>query len=234
MRPVRIVLVFIALIAVGLTGWALGAHGGYGQPGADPAIAESPSIPDDQVAQDDVAGGNAPSVNAPSGGNGSSGGGSGGGQKPTPTTKPKAAPKPSIEGVGTIPDSPHIGGALHLPPAPGEVIFIVDIANATRAQFWLAPTGTSVNAHARWLGEDRNGRDGWTTRLRYTGEVPLAHLIIRATGPGGTAEEFIGVTNNGGMDPTDPAEETTEQVAEEGTEDQKATEDQQVSENQQP
>jgi hypothetical protein len=219
MRPVRILLVAIALVAVGLAGWALGARGGYGQPGADPSIAESPSIPDDQVAQDEGAGGNTPSVNAPSGGNGSSGGsGSSGGPKPTPTTKPrppvKATPKPSFEGLGTIPDSPHIGTALHLPPAPGEVIFVLDIANATRAQFWLAPTGTAVSDQAVWLGEDRNGRNGWTARWRYTEEVPLAHLIVRATGPGGTAEEFFPVTNNGGMDPT-------EEVAEEVTEEQK-------------
>ena len=35
MRPVRIVLVVIALIAVGLAGWALGTRGGYGQPASD-------------------------------------------------------------------------------------------------------------------------------------------------------------------------------------------------------
>jgi hypothetical protein len=217
MRPVRIILVVIALIAVGLAGWALGSRGGYGQPGADPAIAEAPSAPDDQATQDRVAGGgNAPSVNAPSGGGSAGGGGPSGGTKPTPTTKPtppKAAPKPSFEGLGTIPDSPHIGTALHLPPAPGEVIFVLDIANATRAQFWLAPTGTAVSNKARWLGEDRNGRNGWTARWSYTEEVPLAHLVVRATGPGGTTEEFFPLTNNGGMDPT-------EEVAEEVSEDQ--------------
>jgi hypothetical protein len=214
MRPVRILLVAIVVVAVGLAGWALGARGGYGQPGADPAIAEAPpAAPDDQIAQDQAGGGNAPSVSAPSGGNGPSGA-----PKPKPKPKPKppvkAAPKPIIQGMGTIPDSPHIGTALHLPSAPGEVIFIFDIANATRAQVWLAPTGTAVSDQAVWLGEDRNGRNGWTARWRYTEEVPLAHLIVRATGPGGTAEEFFPVTNNGGMDPT-------EEVAEEVTEEQK-------------
>ena len=225
MRPVRIVLVFIAVIAVGLAGWALGARGGYGQSGADPAITEAPSAPDVQVASDKGAGGGAPSVNAPSGGSSPSGG-----IEPTRTTKPtppKAAPKPVFQGLGTIPDSPHIGTALHLPPAPGEVIFILDIDNATRAQFWLAPTGTAVSDKALWLGEDRNGGNGWTARWRYTEQVPLAHLVVRATGPGGTTEEFFPLTNNGGMDPT-------EEVVEEVTEDQKATEDQNVSDDQKP
>src|SRR5215211_3585336 len=117
MRPVRIVLVFIALIAVGLAGWALGARGGYGQSGADPAIAEAPAAPDDQVAQDDVAGGgNAPSVNTPSGGSGSSGGGGGPNQPPKP-------PKPVIESISAVPRAPFSGGYLHLDPGPGEVTF---------------------------------------------------------------------------------------------------------------
>jgi hypothetical protein len=217
MRPVRILLVFIALIAVGLAGWALGARGGYGQSGADPAIAEAPSASDDQATQDELSGGDSPSVNAPSGGNGRSGV-----PKPAPEPKPeppaKKPPKPIIGSLGTIPDSPHIGTALHLPPAPGEVIFVFDIANATRVQVWLAPTGTAVSDRAFWLGEDRNGQNGWTARWRYTDQVPLAHVIVRATGPGGTAEEFYPVTNNGGMDPT---EEVTEEVAEEVTEEQK-------------
>ena len=35
MRPVRILLVAIAVIAVGLTGWALGARGAYSGPDDD-------------------------------------------------------------------------------------------------------------------------------------------------------------------------------------------------------
>ena len=218
MRPVRIVLVFIALIVVGLAGWALGARGGYGQPGTDPAIAEAPSASDDQATQGEVIGGDTPSANVPSGGGSSGGDGSSGGNSSFgggPSKPPvKKLAKPSIQGLGTIPDSPHIGTALHLPPAPGEVIFVFDIANATRTQAWIAPTGTAVSDQAVWLGEDRNGRNGWTARWRYTDQVPLAHLIVRATGPGGTTEEFYPVTNNGGADPT-------EEVAEEVTEEQK-------------
>jgi hypothetical protein len=223
MRPVRIVLVFIALIAVGLAGWALGARGGYGQSGADPAITEAPSAPDDQASQDEVAGGG----NAPSGGNSSSGGGA-----PKPPAKPpvKKVPKPVIERISTVPYAPAIGGFLHLDPGPAQVTFRLKISNATWAQFWLAPTGTGAREQAVWLGEDGNGRDGWTTRLRYTSQPMSGHLIVLATGPGGTVEESFGVTNNGGGD-----EFTEEGTEEQGApEDQKATEDQTISEDQKP
>jgi hypothetical protein len=217
MRPVRILLVFIALIAVGLAGWALGARGGYGQPGADPAIAEAPSAPDDRAAQDKV-----------------------GGDTPGPPAKPpvKAAPKPVIERISTVPYAPAIGGFLHLDPGPAQVSFRLKISNATRAQFWLAPTGTYARDQAVWLGEDRNGRDGLTTRLRYSSQPISAHLIIQATGPGGTVEESVGVTNNGGAGEgtEEGTEEGTDEVTQEGSEEvtEEGAEDEKVSEDQQP
>jgi hypothetical protein len=231
MRPVRIVLVFIALIAVGLAGWALGARGGYGQSGADPAITEAPSAPDDQAAQDDVAGGgNAPSVNAPSGG---------GAAKPpaNPAQKlpAKAAPKPpkpEILRISAFPSAPFSGGYMHLDPGGGRVTFRLKISNATRAQFWLSPTG-KVTDQAVWLGEDRNGRDGWTTRLHYTSQL-FGELIVRATGPGGTTEQFFGVVNEGYPDELTEEEGTQEVTQEKAPEDQKATEDQKISEDQKP
>jgi hypothetical protein len=208
MRPVRILLVAIALLAVGLTGWALGSRGGYGQPGADPAIAEAPPppAPHDPAAPDDPAagGGDTPSV-----GDDASGGGN-----PPVTTEPPArpTPKPVIQRISTVPAAPHIGGALHLPDGAGQVTFRVQMANATRAQFWLTPRGTGVRDQAVWLGEDRDGGDGWTARLRYADQPLLAHLVIRATGPGGAVEEFVGVVHN---DPAQAAEGATEEVAEE-------------------
>jgi hypothetical protein len=54
MRPVRILLVALALVAVGLTGWALGARDPYRRPAADPAATQvtppattpaAPSVP---------------------------------------------------------------------------------------------------------------------------------------------------------------------------------------------
>ena len=41
MRPVRILLVVLALIALGLAGWALVARDDYGQPAAGPAATEA-------------------------------------------------------------------------------------------------------------------------------------------------------------------------------------------------
>ena len=208
MRPVRILLVFIALIAVGLAGWALGTGGGYGRPGADPAIAEAPPAPDDQAAPGEGAGGgNAPSGNAPSGGGGPSG---------APEPPAKKVPKPVIERISTVPRAPAIGGFLHLDPGPAQVTFRLQISNATWAQFWLAPTGTGARDQAVWLGEDGNGRDGWTTRLRYTSQPMSGHLIVLATGPGGTVEESFGVTNNGGGD--EHTEQGTEEIIDEGAE----------------
>jgi hypothetical protein len=233
MRPVRILLVAIALIAVGLAGWALGARGG-GQSGTDPGIAEAPSAaPDDQVAQDEGAGGNTPSVNAPSGGGGVSTGGPTHTSAATPPVD--RPPKPVIRSISVVPYAPAIGGSLHLDPGPREVTFRFKISNATRVNAWIGPA-TKGDVKTVWLGEDRNGRDGWTTRLWY-GSKPLnANVLVRATGPGGTGEAVFGVTSNGGADET--TEEGAQEVTEEQTapEDQKATEEvtEEVSEDQQP
>lgn len=226
MRPVRILLIVIALIAVGLTGWALGARGGYGQPGADPAIAEAPSAPDDQATRDEAGGGNAPSVNAPSGG-------TSGGETPNPPADPR--PKPVIERISTVPYAPVIGGYLHLDPGPGEVTFRIKIRNATRAQFWIAPAGAKGDIKATWLGEDRNGRDGWTTRLYYNSRPLFHQVLVQAIGPGGRDQATFGVTSDGGAGEL-TEEEGTQEVTDEqnAPEDPKATEDQQVSEDQQP
>ena len=113
-----------------------------------------------------------------------------------PTSKP--ASKPEIRSIWTVPATLHIGQALHLPSGPARVTFRFEIANATRAQFWRAP-GTTVDKTAIWLGEDSYTPNGWSVGMRYGDDGFTDNLIIRATGPGGTTEEFVGVTNNGGM-----------------------------------
>jgi hypothetical protein len=182
MRAFQILLVIIALVAVAVAGWALGSRGGYGQPGTDPAAAEAPPPP----ARQDP------------GGQGRVG--RGGDDRPSgniePTSKP--ASKPEIRSIWTVPATLHIGQALHLPPGPARVTFRFEIANATRAQFWRAH-GTTVDKTAIWLGEDRYTPNGWSVGMRYGDDGFTDTLIIRATGPGGTTEEFVGVTNNGGM-----------------------------------
>jgi hypothetical protein len=43
------------------------------------------------------------------------------------------------------------------------------------------------------LGVDRDGGDAYVTHWRYADQPLLAHLTVRATGPGGTTEQTVGV-----------------------------------------
>ena len=43
------------------------------------------------------------------------------------------------------------------------------------------------------LGVDSNGGNGYTARWSYDDQPLLAHLIVRATGPGGTTDKVVGV-----------------------------------------
>jgi hypothetical protein len=178
MRPVRILLVAVALLAVALTGWALGARGGgyapddtatattvpEGEPAAAPAPAPDPdtgvvTIPD--------------------------------GQPPSDSTRP--APRPRIAGFGSEPVLPKEGAFWRLSPGAGLVTFVLDAQHATRVEFWLTPTGSGVSDLARRIGQDSNGRDGWVFNWHYANEPILGHLTVKAIGPGGTAEETVGV-----------------------------------------
>jgi hypothetical protein len=182
MRAFQIFLVIVALVAVAVAGWALGSRGGYGQAGAGPVASGDPSTPTghDSGGQDRV--------------------GRGGDDQPSGDTEAAGTPasKPEIQSIRTVPATLHIGQALHLPPGPARVTFRFEIANTTRAQFWRAH-GTTVDKTAIWLGEDSYTPNGWSVGMRYGAEGFTEHLIIRATGPGGTTEEFVGITNNGGM-----------------------------------
>jgi hypothetical protein len=63
------------------------------------------------------------------------------------------------------------------------------------------PTGTGVGDLGVRIGQDTNGRDGWWVNWKYPDEPLLAHLTVRATGPGGTAEKVVGIYH------PDPAEQ---------------------------
>ena len=63
------------------------------------------------------------------------------------------------------PALPKEGGFLRLPAGAGTVTFQVQATNTTKVRFLLSPTGTDTSA--RLLGEDSNGRDGWTLAWRY-------------------------------------------------------------------
>ena len=77
-----------------------------------------------------------------------------------------------------------------LPPGAGEVEIRIVAEGATRVRVFLVPTGTEVRAVATLLGEDADGRDGWSVRWRYPDANILAHLLVEAEGPGGTAEDL--------------------------------------------
>jgi hypothetical protein len=102
---------------------------------------------------------------------------------------PDPAPAPRILSVTTIPTLPTEGGLLRLPAGAGTLVFWVQAVNTQKVRFYLSPTGT--NTSSRLLGEDTNGRDGWTLAWHYQDEALLAHLTAKATGPGGTSPEGV-------------------------------------------
>jgi hypothetical protein len=178
-RSVRILLAAVALIAAGLTGWALGVRDDSTQPTAGPAVTEAPpAAPSDPVAPRDAApGGDTSGDDAPA----------------TTQPAPKPTPKPRIFGFGSEPVFPQSGGFWRLPPGPGLAILVTDAEHASKVEFLLTPTGTGVGDLAVRIGQDTNGRDGYMVRWRYKDQPLLAHLTVRATGPGGTAEKVVGV-----------------------------------------
>ena len=89
----------------------------------------------------------------------------------------------------TIPTLPTEGGFLRLPAGPGTLVFRVRAVNTQKVRFYLTPTGT--NTSARLLGEDTNGRDRWTLAWHYPDQALLAHLTVKATGPGGTSPDTV-------------------------------------------
>ncbi|HKQ03096.1 MAG TPA: hypothetical protein VJ735_22465 [Actinomycetes bacterium] len=184
MRSVRILLVAIALLAVGLTGWALGTrNSGYsapeisatattaapkGDPVAAPAPAPAPAPVDDDAPAPPRSGGTTDDTTPP-------------------------PPRPRILGFGSEPVLPTEGAFWQLPAGSGLLTMVLDAPHATRVEFWLTPTGSGVSDLSRKIGQDTNGRDGWLFNWHYPSEPILGHLTVKAIGPGGTAEKTVGV-----------------------------------------
>ena len=183
MRPVRILLVAIALLAVGLTGWAFGTRGGgysapevsptattvapQGEPVAVPAPAPAPAAVED-APEPPKAGG-------------------------TPDDTAPPAQRPRILGFGSEPVLPTEGAFWQLPSGAGLLTMVLDAPHATRVEFGLILTGSSVSDLSHKIGQDTNGRDGWLFNWHYPSEPILGHLTVRAIGPGGTAEKTVGL-----------------------------------------
>jgi hypothetical protein len=187
MRLVRILLVVLAVVAVGLAGWALGARDTYDAPAtADPAPAASappePAVTTPAATPENRA---APDPAAPDP------------ATPDPTTRP-APPRPRIFGFGSEPVLSEDGRLWQLPPGSGEAFLITDAEHATRVEFLLTPAGTGTAGKAVSLGVDTT--DPYTATWRWKDQPLRAHLTVRATGPGGTTEKVVNVYH---PDPTE-------------------------------
>ena len=180
MRPVRILLILVALFAVAVTGWALAGGDGYRYGTSEATTPTTQAPPQAVPAAID------PAPQDPNGGT------------PSDTTTP--APGPRIVGFGSEPVLPREGGFWRLPSGAGTLSLVTDAPNATKVEFLLTPTGTGVGDLGVRIGQDTNGRDGWWVNWHYPDEPLLAHLTVRATGPGGTAEKVVGIYH---PDPTE-------------------------------
>jgi hypothetical protein len=127
MRPVRILLIVVALVAVAVTGWALADGGGYRY-----GTSEATPVPTPQAPQAEPA---APVDPAPQDLAGSGG-------TPSDTTAP--APRPRIVGFGSEPVLPQEGGFWRLPGGAGILTLVTDAPNATKVEFLLTPTGSAT------------------------------------------------------------------------------------------
>ncbi len=102
-------------------------------------------------------------------------------------------PAPRILAVRTTPELIPSAFALDLPAGAGKVVVRATVEHATSLRLLLTPTGTGTADLARLVGEDTDGRDGWSITWRYPDAPLLGYLTVRAVGPGGTAEKQIGV-----------------------------------------
>ena len=58
-------------------------------------------------------------------------------------------------------------------------------------RFYLTPTGTGMFNENQLIGQDTNGRDGWSLAWRYQDEPLLAHLTVAAVGANGTDSPWV-------------------------------------------
>jgi hypothetical protein len=117
------------------------------------------------------------------------------GPSTSPTSHPPKPPRPEPEPrrpvIGAVWTTPRLQcqPACTLDPAAGTITFHAEVSDATRVQFFLVPTGTETWSSRRSIGVDRNGRDGWSVRHTYADEPLWSHVVVVASGPGGTAEK---------------------------------------------
>lgn len=97
---------------------------------------------------------------------------------------------PEIVDIKTKP-YPIIGSWVTLPKGSGKLKINVIAKNASKVQFWLVPTGTATWKYRKLIGEDTNGKDGWSITWKYGNELILNHIVIIAVNPKGTSGHGI-------------------------------------------
>jgi hypothetical protein len=107
------------------------------------------------------------------------------------TTAP--SPAPTITEVRIDPSLPQEGAFYTLPAGAGRVRLMTAADNADRVRYFLVPTGTGTRDLAEQIGDatssEAEGRTWWVYDWSYPDEAMLAHLLVEATGPGGTTEQ---------------------------------------------
>jgi hypothetical protein len=98
-----------------------------------------------------------------------------------------AAAAPRIVDVRTTP-APSASANLVTLTGSGTFRVRVQATNAQEIRFLLVPSGTGGRPHAKLLGVDTRGSDGWSLAWRYPNEARHGHLLIQVNGPGGTVE----------------------------------------------
>jgi hypothetical protein len=107
------------------------------------------------------------------------------------TTAP--SPAPTITEVRIDPGLPQDGAFYSLPAGSGLVRLMTAADNADRVRYFLVPTGTGTRDLAEQIGEatssEADGRTWWVYEWSYSNQAMLAHLLVEATGPGGSTEQ---------------------------------------------
>jgi hypothetical protein len=106
------------------------------------------------------------------------------------------AAAPRIVGVRTTP-APSASAKLVTLTGSGTFRVQVEATGAQEVRFLLVPSGTGARAHAKLLGVDARGGDGWSLAWRYPNQGFHGHLLIQVNGPGGSVEhDGIAILHN--------------------------------------
>lgn len=100
---------------------------------------------------------------------------------------------PVIKAVSSEPELKTDGNFKVLPPGAGKLVIRLEADNTERVRFLLTPTGTDTAPLTKTLGEDTDGKDGWSFTWSYPNEGIMAHLTVEAEGPGGKTSTMFGI-----------------------------------------